>query len=59
MIGKLSDQNQRDLFHPHLADFIDMNNELVLLTNKIEWDLLESELLGAYFLFGMRRMRRF
>ena len=48
MLGKLADPNQRDLFRPHLTDFIDMNNELVLLANKIDWHSMESELSCFY-----------
>ena len=32
MIGKLPEKGQRDLFRPMLEDFIDMNQELVLLS---------------------------
>jgi len=31
-----------------LEDFIDMNHELVLLTNKIGWSYVEKEL-GVYY----------
>lgn len=36
MIGKLPNQNEGDLFRPLLKDFIDMNHELILLSDKIE-----------------------
>lgn len=39
MQGKLPKKSQRDLFRPMLDDFIDMNHELVLLANKIDWAL--------------------
>lgn len=43
MIGKSPKKEQRDLFRPMLEDFIDMNHELVLLANKIEWSHFEKE----------------
>ena len=43
MIGKTRDQNQRNMFNPLLNDFIDMNHELVLLANKINWGYFEKE----------------
>ncbi len=39
MIGKSPNQNQRDLFHLLLIDFIDTNHELVLLSNKNRLEL--------------------
>ena len=42
MIGKTSDQNQRDLFEPLLKDFIDMSHELILLSDKIDWNYFEK-----------------
>ena len=44
MVGKTKQTKQRDLFRPLLTDFIDMNHELVLLANKIDWDYFEKEL---------------
>jgi len=48
MIGKLTNENQSDLFKPLLVDFIDMRHELVLLSNKIDWKHLEKELSVYY-----------
>ena len=48
MIGKPLNQNQRDIFAPLLKDFIDPNHELVLLSNKIDWQYFENEL-GKYY----------
>jgi hypothetical protein len=31
MLGKFTVNQQRDLFRPHLIDFMDMNHELVQL----------------------------
>jgi len=43
MLGKLPEKGQRDLFRPMLKDFIDMNHELVLLADKIDWSYFEKE----------------
>ena len=43
MKGKTKATKQRDLFRPMLADFIDMKHELVLLSQKIDWDYFEDE----------------
>lgn len=36
------------MFNPLLVDFIDMRHELVLLSEKIDWDKIESELAVHY-----------
>lgn len=43
MIGKLPEKSQRELFRPMLEDFIDMNQELVLLSKRIDWSYFEKE----------------
>jgi IS5 family transposase len=48
MIGKLPESSQRDLFRPRLEDFINMNQELVLLSKKIDWSYFESEFAPYY-----------
>ncbi len=48
MIGKLPLKSQRDMFRPILEDFIDMSHELVLLSNKIDWDYFEKEFAPCY-----------
>ena len=48
MLGQSPDPNQRNLFKPHLTDFIDMHHELVLLSDKIDWIKLERSLSGFY-----------
>ena len=48
MLGKSPDPDQRNLFKPHLTDFIDMHHELVLLSDKIGWIKLERSLSGFY-----------
>lgn len=56
MIGKSPDQNQRDIFSPLLTDFIDLKHELVLLSEKIEWDKLAKELAVYYSTKGQPAM---
>jgi transposase, IS5 family len=36
MRGKLKQKNQRDLFRPALVDFIDVEHDLALLSDKID-----------------------
>jgi len=48
MIGKLPESSQRDLFRPRLEDFINMNQELVLLSKKIDWSYFEKEFSKYY-----------
>jgi len=48
MLGKSPNQNQADLFRPLLNSFIDMGHELVLLSDKIEWQHFENELSKYY-----------
>jgi len=43
MIGKLAKKEQLDMFRPMLEDFIDMNHELVLLSESIDWSYFEKE----------------
>lgn len=43
MIGKLPEKGQRELFRPMLEDFINMNQELVLLSKQIDWSYFEKE----------------
>lgn len=56
MIGKLPNQKQSDLFSPLLVDFIDMQHELVLLCQKIDWTHLEKELSCYYSTKGQPSM---
>lgn len=48
MIGKSPIKSQRDLFRPLLEDFIDMQHELVLLGNKIDWNYIKKEFTPYY-----------
>ena len=43
MIGKSANQNQRNFFQPLLKDFINLGHELVLLSDKINWNHFEEE----------------
>ena len=54
MLGKTKDQKQRDLFHPMLVDFIDMNHELILLVKKIDWQYFENEFATLYSNVGKK-----
>lgn len=56
MIGKSPNQQQRELFRPLLSDFIDMNHELVLLSNKIDWKYFEEEFSSLYSHTGQPAM---
>ena len=47
MLGK-SPQKQNNLFKPCLSDFIDEGQELVLLSNKIDWSYFENEFASLY-----------
>jgi len=56
MLGKKIVQNQRDLFKPLLSDFIDMDHELVLLSDKIDWSYFEKEFSQYYSTTGSPSM---
>ena len=56
MLGKKIVQNQRDLFKPLLSDFIDMDHELVLLADKIDWSYFEKEYSQYYSTTGSPSM---
>ncbi|MFV0344915.1 MAG: hypothetical protein ACK5IQ_01475 [Bacteroidales bacterium] len=43
MIGKSPVQNHREIFSPLSSDFIDMNHELILLAEKIDWRSIEKD----------------
>ncbi|MFC2087853.1 IS5 family transposase, partial [Bacteroidota bacterium] len=48
MLGKSPNQNQTSLFSPLLKQFIDMNHELVLLSDRIDWKYFEESFKGLY-----------
>jgi IS5 family transposase len=56
MLGKSPDQNQRSIFNPLLKDFMDMDHELVLLSDKIDWPDIENKLSGYYSTVGQPSM---
>ncbi len=56
MIGKSPNQNEGDLFRPLLKDFIDMNHELILLSDKIDWIFFEKEFAPLYSQTGCPSM---
>ena len=56
MKGKSANQNQRNIFQPLLKDFIDMNHELILLSDKIEWKYFEDEFSKFYSQTGQPAM---
>ena len=43
MIGKSDNQDQHNFFQPLLKDFIHLGHELVLLSDKIDWNYFEKE----------------
>ncbi len=56
MIGKTTNQNQRDLFQPLLKDFIDMSHELILLSDKIDWNYFTEDFSKYYSNTGQPAM---
>ena len=48
MIGKLPDQDQKDLFRPLLKEFINPQQALIQLSEKIDWQGLEKEFAPLY-----------
>src|ERR1035437_538275 len=48
MIGKLPDRTQKDFFQPLLSEFINLEHELVLFAEKINWKELENEFSPLY-----------
>jgi transposase, IS5 family len=56
MVGKLPNQNQKNLFLPLLKDFIDMEHELVLLAHKIDWKYFEDSFSSYYSHTGQPSM---
>lgn len=56
MIGKTDKKKQHDLFRPMLIDFIDVRHELVLLSDKMDWEYFEKEFSGFYSQLGRPSM---
>ncbi len=43
MVGKLPKTHQLDFFQTPLVNFIDMDHELVRLTQRIDWESVEQD----------------
>ena len=56
MIGKSPNHNEGELFRPLLKEFIDMNHELALLADKIDWRYSEKEFAPLYSKTGCPAM---
>ncbi len=56
MIGKSPSQNQKDMFKPLLKEFINLEHELILLSNKIDWHYFEKEFSSLYSTVGKPAM---
>ena len=50
MVGKIENTPQLNIFKVPLLSFIREDHELCLLSNKIDWDLVEQEFIGYYCL---------
>ena len=53
MLGK-NPEKKPELFRPMLVDFIDHEHELVLLSEKIDWNYFEKEFSPLYSKVGNR-----
>jgi IS5 family transposase len=56
MLGKSKETQQRNLLEPMLVDFIDPQNELVLLAKTIDWKYFEREFAPLYSKVGKPSM---
>lgn len=56
MKGKSPNQNQQNLFRPLLKSFINMDHELVLLGEKIDWAYFDKEFSSLYSKVGQPSM---
>jgi len=56
MIGKSDNQNQRNMFLPLLNEFINLEHELILLSNKIDWSYFEKGFKKYYSNLGQPAM---
>ena len=48
MVGKLPKTHQLDFFQTPLVNFIDMDHELVRLTQRIDWESVEQDFAGYF-----------
>lgn len=56
MLGRSPNQNQKNIFMPLISEFIDMNHELVLLSNKIDWKHFDKSFAPLYSNTGQPAM---
>lgn len=56
MLGKTKKILQKNIFRPHLSDFINEDHELVLLADKIDWQYFEKEFASLYSTKGRPSM---
>lgn len=56
MLGKTKNQKQRDMFDPLLTDFINIQHELVLLADKIDWKYFDDSFADLYSHTGQKSM---
>ena len=56
MLGK-NPEKKPELFRPMLVDFIDHEHELVLLSEKIDWNYFEKEFSPLYSKVAIRAIR--
>jgi transposase, IS5 family len=52
MIGKSPNENQKHLFLPNLTDFINLQHQLCLLAEKIDWQAFEADFAPLYSTVG-------
>ncbi len=46
MLGKSPNQKQKNIFALSLKDIVIPNHELVILSEKIDWKVLEAKIIG-------------
>jgi len=56
MTGTSANTSQRDIFRPLLTDFIDPDQELAVLADRIDWDYFEEAFAGHYSHTGQPAM---
>ncbi len=54
--GTSADTSQRDMFRPLLTDFIDRDQELTILADRIDWDYFEQAFASLYSHTGQPAM---
>ena len=56
MTGTSPNKSQRDIFQPLLTDFIDLDQELAVLADRIDWNYFEDAFAGHYSHTGQPAM---